>query len=203
MKIRFAKYFLLIFLVFLFSCELGPPGLVGPDGLTGADGEPGLDGANGANGGIVPGGIVSLTLVQGTPLLPASVVSITIMFDDDEICGEGDELYVNIDFTPFLTGINEAAHSLTWSGPNIPPGMYYVYAWIEIGAVNGVFDAAGDEPVYNSGAVQVYDPSGRFFDTPGLPATIESTNYLSPNYLVTDYNASQIDFFFYYETPLA
>ena len=99
-----------LFIVFFLSCEFGPAGPAG------------LDGTDGSNSKLVPGGYISMELVVGSLPLSASAVSVAFVFDDDEICCEGDELYVNVDFTAFLTASNEVGHSLTWNAPNVPPG---------------------------------------------------------------------------------
>lgn len=191
------------------SCELGPLGPDGVDGLNGLDGADGLDGTDGnqgQNSRTVPGGTISVILAEGSSSLDSPLSSVIIMFDDDTTGIEGDEYYVEVDFSTFSAANNELSHSQTWYAPSVPPGSYYVYAWMEIGTVDYSLDTSGstDEQIYNNQQVTVWDPTGNYRDAADAVIEITSlTSFLEPNYTCTDENAPQIDLTLYYSPPPA
>jgi len=178
----------LLFFPLIFSCELGPAGTDG------------LDGIDGLNSKTVPGGTITLSVTNGGSFPPPADASVIVMFDTDPQVCTGDEQYVQIQFDNYRTAGNEIEVTLTWYAPDIEPGTYFVYAWIELTG-----DATLNDSFPENEDVWVFDPSGAYNFYNG-ENRIDSSGSLSPpapNYTVSDQYTPQLHISLAYTTPLA
>jgi len=181
----YMKFYIIIFLIALLSlsCGLFPVGPAGEGGLDGSDGLPGSDGTDGI---ALPGGTISVYDDSNTILAESSV---KIIFDDDVIINEGDpgeyQFTINIGAYRNGTSIN---HSQSWSAPGVPPGAYYVYAWLDLDN-NGTFETG---TTYHF----IFDMSSDYIYNTGNIISNNDPASIAPNYTIWDNFAAQINISF-------
>ncbi len=179
------------------SCDslVGPQGPAGETGATGETGSAGTNGTNGTNGedgedgGNIPGGTLRIELSSGEPVTSSTLVH--ICFDTDTIIMSGGESIVTIPVADYYSSAGSVFYCVTWHAPDVTPGSYYVYAWIDF---NGdlVFDTVTTP--WETDYVFLYDPEGALsaLSTPG-EITNPDFDILLPNYTFWDDFAAQID----------
>ena len=143
----------------------------------------GCSGPEGEAGNNVPGGTMAITEYGGAD----PDTRVVIAFDPDEIADSGNETLVVYPMAGYLDGV-QINITLSWSAPNVVPGTYYVYAWIDFTGntlLNDEGFAADEVFVFDYTSDYAYDEVDR----------IESNNLnLSPNYTFWEDFAPDIDF---------
>lgn len=141
---------------------------------------------------VVPGGILTVYMNPGSS--PQSSATVWIVLDTDENMTNGNEEYkVSVPIGQFISG-NAIHHTMTWHAPDVPPGSYYVYAWVE-NDNDGILES--DDP-YLDGDVFVFDPSGDYSFSNEEPYIINSTlGILQPNYTFWRDSAPDIEITFF------
>lgn len=192
MRIKILLLSLTIFIA--LSCSLlpmGPDGEDGLDGTNGTDGDDGISGTAGIDGTVIPGGIISVYDDNGTITADTSV---KIIFDDDVSVNEGDagEYEFSINIGAYRNGSNNINHSQVWSAPGVPPGNYYVYAWLDLDN-DGTFET---DTTYH----YIFDTSNDYYYNTG---NIDSSNdpaSIAPNYTLWVDFAAQFNISFTHST---
>lgn len=178
MKRKYEKKVLPLFiLILLFTIVL-----VGCDYFTGPAGKDGLDGIDGVDGGNVPGGFLDVFVYSGSLEQGAQV---RIVFDPDTTILNGNETIEIIPLADYIE-IGSINEPLSWHAPEVVPGSYYIYAWIDYegdGLIDTLQTSEGTFSVFGSFSI----------DTAGTPWIInDSLN--RPNYTFFDDFAPQVDF---------
>jgi len=183
-----------LLIVALSGCELlvGPAGPAGPTGATGDTGAAGDAGPAGSNGGNIPGGVLNISTYFGA--WPETTPLLHICFDPDATILDGSESIVAIPISDYIDDSGWLSYSITWRAPDVAPGAYFVYVWLDS---NG--DSAFQKDTEN---ITLYDPryvlniatEEEFWQITNPDSTI-----LLPNYTFWDDFAAQIDFTINYE----
>ena len=147
-----------------------------------------LEGPAGADGISIPGGTIDITVQTLTPSSTAVVV-----FDPDEKILDGDETVITIPLVSYTNG-DTARFITSWRAPEVVPGDYYVYYWIDFDG-DGVIDTLADDSGKEENTLSIFNDStsALSFDPAGAVTTIISDNLLFPNYTVWDNFAPQLN----------
>lgn len=130
-------------------------------------------GPAGEDGGNVPGGTVTV-LIDSALFTPET--TIRIVFDENTLVLNGSEAFVNL---PLADYIGSGYLTLTWKAPDLNPGSYYVYYWV---------DLDGDRTINGDESSDVYHPGNDYSINVSLTPMeiVSSSGYkLFPNYTST------------------
>ena len=172
-------------LLIAVGCDnlIGPEGPAGADGATGATGETGPAGEDGGN---IPGGIVFFNIPTGGLASESSLIQIS--FDPDRYVMDGDETTVSIPIADYFPSLGAGAYySLTWHAPDVVPGSYFVYAWLDFNG-DSLFDAA------DADCLTLYNPRNNLNIDATSINNPDATDIIPPNYTFWEDFAAQIDF---------
>jgi len=159
------------------------PGCSFMDSLTG---EAGLDGSGGLAADNIPGGSFSVYSDNGNITAVSRVI---IAFDPDPNILSGNEYLIIVPIGEFRNGSN-INHTFTWTAPDVPPGSYFLYAWLDPDETE-FFNEFSDQHV-------LFDQSGNLSY---MSLTINASNGATePNYIFWDDFAAEWHFSFFLST---
>ena len=150
------------------------------DSLTG---EAGLDGSDGLAAATIPGGGFS---VYSDTVSISDASRVVIAFDPDPNVLSGDEYLIFVPIGEYRNG-SSINHTFTWTAPDVPPGSYFLYAWLDPNETE-FFNESADQHV-------IFDESGNLNY---MSYTIYASNGLTvPNYIFWDDFAAEWHFSFF------
>jgi len=147
--------------------------------MAGCEGPAGPAGVDGISGNAVPGGTLEINISEGL----TENSKIVLVFDPDATLLDGNETVYDFPLADH-TIIDNATLYTTWYAPEVVPGDYYVYYWIDFDG-NGQI-ATSDENGAEEYTLDIFGSKSRFsFSPPGAVTSIKSNGaILLPNYTV-------------------